>query len=336
MIQETPQIEKPLSVIDCLQHGFSLISRYPWLLALPLLLDLFLWRGPRISVTPYIDHTINVLLSQPDLPPDITQNAELISSNMHMLGESINLTTLLSGMIIGLPSYWGHYGAVVQPKAAEVIAVEKWQQLFFYVILFIPIGLLIASVWLAWIVHALDREMSSLRKTIRRAGWIWLNTGLFTLLLFGSLLALAIFLSLLSVVGMLLGGTTGATLAVWIFLFFFILFGLWIAIGLKFVVAAIALDRVNLARAAWRSFNVVGRNTPATIFFILLSVLLSQGFARIWLAMDGTTLGISVGILGNAYIGASLSAAGLYFYRTRYQYWQKMRSAMFAEPQQEA
>lgn len=336
MIQETSQIEKPLGVIDCLQSGFSLIGRYPWLLALPLLLDLFLWRGPRISITPYIDHTIDTLLSQPDLPSDLTQNADLISSNMHMLGDNINLTTLLSGVIVGFPSYWSRFGAVIQPEASKVITVEKWQQLLLYVIVFIPLGLLIASVWLAWIVHALNREISSLRDTIRRAGWIWLNTGLFVLLLLGSLLAISLFLSLLSVMGMLLAGVSGATMVVWLFLFFFALFGLWLAVGLTFVVDAIALDRVNLARAAWRSFNIVGRNTSATIGFILLSILLSQGFARIWMALDSSTFGISVGILGNAYIGTSLSTASLYFYRSRYRYWQKMRAAMFNESHQEA
>lgn len=326
MTSDIPQIEKPPSVIDCLQRGFSLIGRYPWLLALPLLLDLLLWRGPQITLTPFLDHLIKTLFSQPNLPSDLSQNAELVTKNMHLLGNSINLMNLLSGVVIGVPSYWGQFGTIATAQSANpLIVIERWQQLLVAIVTLIPAGLLIGGIWLAGIVNMLDQDLRGFSNFLRRCGWIWLNTGLYTLMLFAAMLVLFIILSLVSLVGMLLAGVNGATIAVWTLLFVGSLFGLWLVVGLKFVVNAIAIDRVNMARAIWRSLNVVGRNVSSTIGFILLSLLLTQGFARIWLALNGSTLGISVGMLGNAFIGTSVMAASLYFYRSRYQHWQQTK-----------
>ncbi len=243
---------------------------------------------------------------------------------MHLMGESLNLMTLLSGLMIGMPSYWSLFDSMTAPVGkGGLISIERWQQLLAALAVLIPAGLFVGSMWLGGIVHLLARDARGFTAYWRRTGWIWLNVGLFTLLLVGILLASFFVLSLFSLVGMLLAGVSGATMAVWALFFVGSLFGLWLAIGLRFVVQAIALDRVNMVRAIWRSLNVVGRNTSSTLGFILISFLLVQGFARIWLAINGSTWGISLGMLGNAYLGASLTAAAFYFYRSRYQYWQQ-------------
>ncbi len=79
MNADPQQTEKPLGVIDSLSLGFSFIIRYPWLLLLPLLLDVFLWRGPRISLSPLLDSMVQTMFSQPNLPPEFSQNADLVT-----------------------------------------------------------------------------------------------------------------------------------------------------------------------------------------------------------------------------------------------------------------
>ncbi len=40
--------------LACITTGFEVVARAPWLAVLPLLLDLFLWLGPRLSVAPIL------------------------------------------------------------------------------------------------------------------------------------------------------------------------------------------------------------------------------------------------------------------------------------------
>ena len=73
---------------------------------------------------------------------------------------------------------------------------------------------------------------------------------------------------------------------------------------------------------------MVGRNLPSTLGLLILALILSEGFVRIWVRLSANSWGVPIGILGNAYIGAGLTAATLLFYRARYQQWQRVRSAV--------
>ena len=42
-----------MSVLACLAAGFDIVARHPLTVSVPLLLDLFLWLGPRLSLAPF-------------------------------------------------------------------------------------------------------------------------------------------------------------------------------------------------------------------------------------------------------------------------------------------
>ena len=54
-------------VIDTLTAGYNLVNRHPWLLVLPLLLDVALWWGPQLSVAPLIADLMRVASPPPEL-----------------------------------------------------------------------------------------------------------------------------------------------------------------------------------------------------------------------------------------------------------------------------
>ena len=120
-------------------------------------------------------------------------------------------------------------------------------------------------------------------------------------------------------------GNVGAAIFAFLWLMF-VAFILWLNIGLYFVIYAVALDGVNLAQAVWRSLNVVGRNALSTLGLLILILVLTEGFARIWMQLSSHSWGIPLGILGNAYLGAAVVAASFLFYQSRYHHWQKTRS----------
>lgn len=351
MPQASAAASKPLGVIDALQRGFNLINRHLWLLLPPLVVDIFLWRGPRLSIAPLIDRQFDLLMQQAASATSMPAEATAMIEGLRQSLVSFNLFSLLAGVITGLPSYLSRLDAAASlGEGGRVALVADAQTALLYAAALIPIGLLIGSLWLALIVRSLsaetDEAASGGRKTtpavaaenvgaerqgwgqtLRRIGWAWLNLGLYLAALFAATFVAAFLFVIVMALLVAVAGANGVALAsvAWLI---FVWAVLWVGIGLSFVVSAIVLDGVNVARAAWRSFNVVGRNLTATIGLLLLSFVLTEGFARIWLLLSGNSWGVPIGMVGYAYIGAALTAATLFFYRARYQHWQRARSAV--------
>ena len=49
-VADAPANAGPSGLIDTIQSGFNTINRHLWLLLLPLVVDLFLWLGPQLTM----------------------------------------------------------------------------------------------------------------------------------------------------------------------------------------------------------------------------------------------------------------------------------------------
>ncbi len=319
---------KPIGVIDSLQGGFNLVNRRPWLLLLPVIVDLVLWRGPKLSLAPLFQRAQELIFSQPELPAEFAESAELASETMLSFGDSFNLLSLLSGAVIGFPSYLSRIDAASTVSAGgSVIELTSVSTVLLYAVGLILVGLLFGSIWLALIVHYLKDDLNTWRSVFGRIGWIWLNAALFLAAIILLFLAVSGFLGILLTMLALVAGSGGLALVA-ILQMAALLIVVWISIGLSLTISAIALDGINAARAVWRSLNVVGRNLSSTLGLLVIGLVLTEGFARIWLIISSNDWGVPIGILGTAYIGTALITATLLFYRGRYQHWQQIRSSL--------
>ena len=317
--------EKPLGVIDSLQKGFELLNHHLWLLLIPILLDVILWLGPRLSLAPIIGRLIQSFSDQPDLPEQFAANFDLAVESLNTLGKDYNLLALLTGPLTGLPSLQARldfHSVYILHK--QVITLTQWQTAALWGVILIPIGILIGSLWLTLIAFALKRERLGITAFLSRWGWVWLNINLYLLALIAGIALFALLFGVAGAFILLLFGAAGAVIfsILWVL---FVGFSVWLWIGLYFVVYAIALDGVNLASAIWRSLNVVGRNAMSTLGFLILSMILTEGFTRIWMQIGGYAWGVLLGALGNAYLGTAIAVAAFLFYQSRYYHWQKTR-----------
>ena len=328
--------EKPLGVIESLQQGFNFLNHHLWLLILPILLDLFLWLGPRLSISQLIDQVAEMLSSQPDLQQELVTNIGVATESLKTIGDGYNLFTLLAGLLTGLPSLFARLD--FQPPAPQIVRVielTSWQSVLIWSAVLIPAGVFIGSFWLTTVVFATQRKRLFSRNFLKRWGWIWLNINLYLITLLLGILFFSLFFGAIGAFFLAALGNVGAAIFSLLWLLF-IGFIIWLSIGLYFVVYAIALDGVNLASAVWRSLNVVGRNALSTLGFLILTLLLLEGFSRIWMRLDGQVWGVVVSILGNAYLGAAIVAAAIFFYQSRYQQWQKNRSLVILSHQSDS
>lgn len=305
-----------MGLIDTLTAGFRLVWRRPWLILLPVLVDVLLWLGPQLSVRPLMDVMVEIMRAS-GIPADAAQGLMVSPEMLQDMTTGFNLLWLLSNsltwfnvLVPGLvePARLGLATAPIDIPLASLPVVA---------LLLAVAGLGLGSAFLTSIVSQLEGPgglaPSSLRRWLHTWGWV-LVYGLLLLAMFmvsTFVLSLGISLLLLLVPGL---ANVFGTLAV--------LTGTWILVGLflllYFVAAAMASDGVGLGQAMRRSLAVVMQNFWSTVGLIVLTGMILVGFQVIFqrLAQAGP-VAIIMSILANAVLLTGLTAARLIFYRDR-------------------
>ncbi len=315
--------EERLGVIDSLSAGFHAVARHPWLILPPVVLDLLLWLGPRLSVRPLVEQMLalwqGVMLSgSSEAAQPMTR---LVTEMLGSEGQEMNLLLLLSNRLVGQPSLavllpGGGWGGVVEIRSFLVAAIGF--------IVFSAIGLLIAALYLSLIAGQLREDGPDWQGFGRRLVSRWLQLVLYLIALAMILVAIAVPFSAAVTIAMWLGPTVGTALISTISIVMIWLV-LWMFLSLFFVADAIVLDDVHVITAIWRSVNIVGRNFWATVGLWLLTELIMVGFSIIWERLSLWPAGAVVSVVANAYLGTGLAAASIIFYRDRYRRWQLQR-----------
>lgn len=330
-IADTPT--PPVGVIESLSQGFETVAGKLALLALPLLLDLILWVGPRISFAPAIDTLINTDYSEmwqllvamnPDMASQWPQFAEYATE---MLGGTaaqylplVGVPVLLAGREAGgLP-----FG--LQPPLWEVSSPLGMLGIR---LLALGAGLVLGSLYVGLIAEQVRTGGIDVRRWLRRwpINLLWMAL---LIVLLPVLLLLVYVPFLLLAVGISAFG--GVMFAIGMFVGVIgQLVTLSIAVFMVFTVHGVFLNERGLFGALWDSVRVVQWNMSATLMFLLLLMVLSMAMTYVWdLAPTGSWVAL-LGMGGNAFITTGLIAASFVFFKDRYRYWREMRAVLVAE-----
>lgn len=301
-----------MSIIDTLSAGFRAVSRRLWLIAVPVLLDLYLWLGPKLSIRPMVEQMVALfrnMMATASVPPvdgsaDAIAMVELMLHTFEETLGSINLFALLAWGRIGVPSVTGV--AFIPENARWVIEISGYGQVLAAQLLLLGIGLLVACVYLTMLADTLrvdsgDSVFTRFQVLMRRVPAYWLHLAI----IFVPLSMLFIFT--LSV-GMLLGPLS-----------VFVAVGvLWAMLFLAFVPQAVVLAEHRPLMALWSSVAIVRINFWSTLGIVLLVNVIAAGLGLIWnQLLLGSAAGTLLAILANAYVGTGLTMALFIFYRDR-------------------
>jgi hypothetical protein len=315
-----------LGVIDTLSAGFSTITRKLWLMAPPVLLDLYLWRGPRLSIVPIVRQSAHFLRELPPMslsgvPPSV------LAQGLEEVAQELNLFSLLQNGLMGVPSLIAWAASELQDShLGDAIEVQSWGYLFLISAVLLLAGVFIGSLYLVLITLAIRKEDPAVGVVWRRAFHCWAWVMVWGILLLGAGLFINLAISLVTVPVALINQDLAQGLFSLMWLTSLGL-GLWVALNTFFTVQALVLQDVGLVQAVWRSSSVVRRNLWATLGLIFLSLLIQLGFGQIWQRLSTGSWETLLGILGNAYIGSGVVAAIMIFYLDRYWRWQEEQRA---------
>lgn len=304
-------------LIDTISAGYVALNRRLWVVMIPIVLDLYLWLGTRLSLAPLIrslsDQVASALVQ---VSPDIAQPATLVQNlqqaDLRVLLAWINFVPLLLPEFL-LPPV-GKQAAL--PEAA-VVPVTNWWVVIGAVLLINLVTLLVSSLFLSLLAGAVagagDHRLPHLRRMFNIARRI----GSFLLVLIGAGLLLGMpFLVFTALVVSLIPGTLLPAAFAWAIALF------WVWVYTSFGIEAILMSDVGPLRAIYNSVHIVRHNLLSALALLLLSMVIVSGLAVIWRALATTHLGMVVAISGSAYVQSGLIAARLVFYRDRLQRWQ--------------
>jgi len=294
-----------LKVIDTLTAGFSEVTRKLWLATVPIVLDIFLWVGPKLSISPVIDEMVDTfgqtMAAVPSMGAsegDLFQTVELVAEEMRSTIGRTNLLSLLGWGRLGMPGIAGI--RPIDPAVDRIVEITGYGQMLLAQLVIMAVGLFIACAFLAMLAQATRDERFDLAKLSAAIPLFWLR-------LMAVLVPLGIGLILVVFAGLLLGPFA---FVVWAIL-------LWLLIYVSFVPQAIAVSGKRPWAAVWQSLSLVRLNFWPAIGLLLLTNIIGAGMSLMWRLLMVSPVGTVVAIVANAYVGTGLTMATFIFYRDR-------------------
>jgi len=273
-------------------------------LVVPLVINLWLWLSPRVSIRPLLEWVRSFD------PQTWDQAREQIVAAV-TLERPIDLR-LLGPMRLWQPIYLFQPPAnVIRPIDSSAWAIDS---LLTFGGVLVAINLLVMLLTAGYLLAIADsvRGATPTGNWLRRVGRTWLS-------LMG---VLAIVVTVLIVVGIPLMAVATALAALVPVAGYFVLSILltvvfWMLVSASFAYDAVVLNGQGPLMALMSSLAVVRRFFWGVLGLWLMRTFMLAGLGIIWDALATSVLGVVVALVMSAYIGAGIAAAHLVFFRDR-------------------
>lgn len=332
----------PVGVIESLTTGFETIASHIGLALFPALLDLFLWLGPRLSISPLTQSLIKYVQDSGS-PTDegMTQFIEAAITLLKLAGERTNVFNFLSTSPLGVPSLIDlnifDSNPVGQPL---VLGIDNALIFFTLALGLIIIGLLLGTIYFVLIGAQFTDDgltpISFIKNVI--LNWarvtalglvavIFILTLSFIIVFFVSVLQLMLF-GLSSVVpgaseaGLFIAALSQALLGMLI---------LWVLLFLVFSVHGMVLKNRGVVSSMWDSIRLVQWNLLSVVGLFLLIYVINIGLRYLFSLPSPQSWLMLAGIGGHAFISTGLVAATFAYYKDRYRWWTEMREWLLTQ-----
>lgn len=315
-------------VIDTISDAITFVLQRPWLMAVPVVVDLILWLVLKVTLGPVIDNLIRIMDTSQ------VEGSDQIIEQLRTTGDQVMVSdylgafvpTLLTGM--SLDTVMGILMLFVAPDGFGVPRTDfygPWQNgvtdtlvpdsnlavmlVWFGVLVASSVAMVLFRVPMARAIRG-TRPTSLASETVRS----WLNFVVYLLMLFvlacASLVPLAIMAVLVPVLGLSVAFVTSFAL---------LIFGGMIGVYTLFAVDAMLIHRTSPVNGFRMSYAVGKAYFGQVARFALTSIFVMLATLRLWSELAGSAPGFVVSLLGSAFVGTVLAAASMMFYTDRFR-----------------
>ncbi len=314
MENQRQSITPPPRLMTAMIAGFNAVANHVYLILPPILLDIFLWLGPRLSLERILAPMIADMTATFEQlgSAELTQAMDASIKLWEQFAQQFNFFSLLRTLPVGIPSLMaGSVDPATPFGGFTQLEVTSTGGMLLIGLLMTVFGILLGCYYFSSVSRFSIKTTTEV--TLRCSSWQAGQTYLLTLLSLALILTLAIpgmlIISVLTFINPALA--TGALLVV-------ALFAMWFLIPLVFSPHGIYTRQQNAVTSMLNSVRLVRYFMPNVSLFILIAFLLSQGLNRLWLVPPADSWLTLVGIAGHAFISTALLAASFVFYRNAY------------------
>lgn len=306
-VSRVENLPPPPGVISSIKAGFDTIATHITAILLPLLLNLFLWLGPRLRMDVLFDlikgDAIQIWKTGNVPAEDIQRVLTWYDSTI----PNLNLFWLLRTLPIGISSLFFPQAASAtplgNPSTLQVSALNLLGWMFLLTLVgWIGGGLYFRSV--AWITTVnKDDQRVSISRAISQTILISILWG-FLLLAIGVpiFLVLALVLQFSPFIANLL-------------VLFVSLASMWVIVPLFFWPHGVFLKQQNVITSIVSSMQMARFTLPTSSMFVLTVFLLTFGLNFLWAIPPEDSWMTFVGIFGHSFVATALLAGSFIYYR---------------------
>jgi hypothetical protein len=361
----------PIGVIESLTSGFELVAGKLPLLIIPVLLDLFLWMGPRVSYS-----ELAMFIEKEFLIPQLRisnqdQRAEVGASIKYVKDRFLSDWLAFDRFYMPAPKMPG----VINLPESKGRLFDTFDLLAFMVFISAPVGWFLLPVFanrpsgglpfdfytttfsiatpLDWFLCSLigcsisllfwGFYVATVGESVK-TGKTQLSSIIRVILIIVPQIAVAniVFVSIyligltvifIGVTGVLVMiiGPDATLFVIQILGVFALTISLLIGMLLAFTLHGMILNSRHILAAIWDSIRVVQWNMSSTFGLFLLIMIITIAMRYVWILANPSSWVSVAAIGGNAFINTGLMAATFIFFKDRHRYWRALRDEILAE-----
>lgn len=313
-LQKSETLPPPPGIIGSLRAGFDVVSSHVWLIFLPIVMDIFLWLGPRLSMgnlySSVVSSTLEIMRTRPFPAQDIQTFAESTTTVTNFLNK-FNWLSWVRTFPIGIPSLEA-FGLPKELPLQTPLGLQNVIQIsspviwLGWTILLCLGGWVVGSLYFRWVsVTTLGEEeagISSLRAIVQTfvLSVIW-TAGIMIIIL-----PISFVLGLLALISPTLSNGI---------LFVLLILSYWLIVPLFFMPHGIFARKQNALYSMFTSLRMSRFTLPTSGLFVFCVFLLTRGLDYLWNVPGNDSWMALVGIAGHAFITTALLSASFVYYR---------------------
>ncbi len=311
--QKLESLPPPPGVIGSLKAGFDVVSGHVVLILMPLLVDLFLWLGPRLSVDKLLGPAYALVFEQMrrSLPStqDVTRLAEFqkIFTDILQRFNLVSLMARLQTFPIGISSLIAKIMPVDSPMGVQqIVQIPSALTLLAYMFLLVVIGWVVGGLYFRSVSGTVLGGQDAGIGLFGAIGQTFILSLIWLMALIAISIPILIVLTLLTLISPALA--SGAA-------FLILILSFWLIVPLFFTPHGIFVRKQNAFYSIYSSLRMARFTLPTSGMFVFSVFILSTGLNYLWAVPSSNSWMLLIGITGHAFITTALLAASFVYYR---------------------
>jgi hypothetical protein len=306
-VSKIENLPRPPGIINSIKTGFDIVATHITAILLPLLLNLFLWLGPRLRMDALFnsikDNVISIWKTSGISATDIQRAMDLYENTI----PRINLFWVFHTIPIGISNLFLPQKISQTPLGDPAILQVNAASLLGWIFLLTLLGWIGGGLYfrsVAWLAMASkDAQPISISRAVVQTILISIFWGILSMIIgMPVFLVLAVAFQFSAIIANLL-------------VLFLSLASMWVIVPLYFWPHGIFIKQQNVLTSILSSVQLMRFTLPTSSLFVLTVFLLTFGLNFLWSIPPENSWMTLLAIFGHSFVATALLAASFVYYR---------------------